>query len=1649
MLKLLFTKRILSLLRAKALHLCLLASLAALSLSWYTSSFAQQVHTYWDCGVSDIGYPYNKNIQDVGVCIAAAKKKHEQNTSHPNCNPSLYLRNSTPKTTSGFQVSTSENALCGSGGLTLECAYQKQEEYWYHGPGCEAVFSEAKYQFRRKTLACNTGSIWYSPGHNPLQQPSGCRSTPSPSCPAGQISEGFVAATGGGVETSPTRCSPVSKKCPNCPKTTNPVAFTSGNKYFREVDFVSPATGGFEFIRHYSSEKIYSRTITDPVNPIIGNGWNGSPVGQNWRHNYQRSAHKIYDSSGTELGVTFKRADGQEFHFLFDSGALVPDSDVVLQASERFDGQNQFIGWELIDADDTVELYDTEGRLETATPRNGLAISFAYNSRDLLETVTDAYGRTLRLSYEGFLLDEVRTGAVGTSDEIVFSYHHDDIGRLWKVTYPNEATPSDPSDDPFREYKYDSEIDGPNPNLFRTHLLTEIIDENLDRTAFVEYDLNQRVSMSEGGNGANRTRFEYLFHETPQKVKVTTVQSIDPNTNADLVTNERTFILTEVEGLAQIKDTDGNCPTCSESEKAKTYDQYGFLNFVTDHEDNVTDYDYNDRGLIEKKTEGYGTLEARITDTVWNANLRLPDNTTLSNATSQVQRTTFTYWNKLVKTRVVEDLTPFNDTTRTTTNSYWGETGGAPAGLESLLKVVDGPRSLPIDDRTEYFYYDFDSAGSHRKGDLEKIRQYVVHPGGTFLETKFLKYDDHGRPLETEDPNDLITKYTYHPRGWVTSVGTSDDGGATYHTTTMEYDDVGQLDKVWMPEDNIAGLPRLDYDYDDAHRLTDITDNLGNNIHYDLDAMGNRIKESRSGNPGTPGWWPKGASVNAENLVEAIWYSYDTNSHGREDYTYDDNGNLFTTTIPDEQNPPDAVTTNHYDGLNRVRKIIDALAGETKYQHDVFDNITSVMDPRDNGTTYQYNGFGELRELNSPDTGKTTYKYDPAGNRIEKIAEGHTPGGNTTTYVYDALNRLKSFSSGPSAFAHYYYDESAGGPGNKGRLTRMLDNSGTTTFQYDKRGFLTNKTHMSANGAFAVGYTPNDDNQIETITYPSNLNVTYHYDAAGRVDSITTDIAGAPTIVSNPVRRAFGSIAYFDFGDGSQNLISNSYANLPQYVVRKEFGAYGSFSNVFIATNYRLDSNNVEERQIYSASGNLFIPLRDFTYDKLNRLTHADEGFSPNNRIFQFDYDANGNREEKRTYDSLTDNLIDTQDLDYATDSNQRIDVGTDIVEYTDEGHLQKDVFGDIQREFTYDAAERLIRLEYIIPISTSHGTLNLIDTEQWNKYNGFGERTYREIAKWDWHYTSFPPWTITHTEYIDIYNEDGRILSSNKFSDLVINGGYKEQSYEWIYLEGNPVAVVDTEYNSGGTIIGRNLYFVQTDGLGTIYELFDTNSEVVWQRGADDPFNPGIPDTDPDGDGTHVFESTGFPGQIDDGPIGTYYNYFRDYDAVTGRYLQSDPIGLAGGLNTYSYALNNPLRYIDPTGLIGEFLPNTVANPIRDASDYIAEAGGGAVDFGSNFNSMVGSNFIGSDLYFHCKANCEATRRGEGGEDIACLISDGREAFDQIDFPPLLKGDTKFDSSFDQLANKHGRSGANEFPHDSCKIICAPLRPRGLPNKY
>jgi RHS repeat-associated protein len=110
-------------------------------------------------------------------------------------------------------------------------------------------------------------------------------------------------------------------------------------------------------------------------------------------------------------------------------------------------------------------------------------------------------------------------------------------------------------------------------------------------------------------------------------------------------------------------------------------------------------------------------------------------------------------------------------------------------------------------------------------------------------------------------------------------------------------------------------------------------------------------------------------------------------------------------------------------------------------------------------------------------------------------------------------------------------------------------------------------------------------------------------------------------------------------------------------------------------------------------------------------------------------------------------------------------------------------------------------------------------------------------------------------------------------------------------------------------------LNIVHVDHLNTPRLVADATGTTVWRWDQQEPFGVSPPDKNPSGLGVFDFPLR-HPGQYDDPETGLFYNYFRDcYDPVLGRYCQSDPIGLRGGINTYAYVHGNPLAYVDPTG--------------------------------------------------------------------------------------------------------------------------------------
>jgi RHS repeat-associated protein len=121
--------------------------------------------------------------------------------------------------------------------------------------------------------------------------------------------------------------------------------------------------------------------------------------------------------------------------------------------------------------------------------------------------------------------------------------------------------------------------------------------------------------------------------------------------------------------------------------------------------------------------------------------------------------------------------------------------------------------------------------------------------------------------------------------------------------------------------------------------------------------------------------------------------------------------------------------------------------------------------------------------------------------------------------------------------------------------------------------------------------------------------------------------------------------------------------------------------------------------------------------------------------------------------------------------------------------------------------------------------------------------------------------------------------------------------------------------------------YYIHTDQLDTPREITDSNGNVVWRWDNQDPFGNNVPNQNQNGAGQFSFNLR-FPGQYADTETNTHYNIRRDYDPSISRYVESDPIGLGGGINTYAYVGGNPLSYVDPKGLAG-ILPGPVPLPI------------------------------------------------------------------------------------------------------------------------
>ena len=271
---------------------------------------------------------------------------------------------------------------------------------------------------------------------------------------------------------------------------------------------------------------------------------------------------------------------------------------------------------------------------------------------------------------------------------------------------------------------------------------------------------------------------------------------------------------------------------------------------------------------------------------------------------------------------------------------------------------------------------------------------------------------------------------------------------------------------------------------------------------------------------------------------------------------------------------------------------------------------------------------------------------------------------------------------------------------------------------------------------------------------------------------------------------------------------------------------------------------------------------------------------SGNIESIDFNYDLNANR----LTDDRTNNNIYAGDTIYAYQGNSNRILGVDRIR-TDTNTNTNTVPPSLNRSLVYNDVGRLYQV-------FDQG--NLIAQYI---YNDDGQRTRKTT------YENNLPLETT------IYHYSGQGLLITETDE----DGNLKRDYIWSE-QGQPLAQVDVD-NENNPTSAEQITYLHNDHLLTNRLATNQNQTIVW-RWEGEAFGNTQAEEDPDGDGQATVINLRFPGQYRDEETNLFYNWYRYYDPQLGRYITSDPIGLDGGINTYGYANQNPLYWIDPRGL-------------------------------------------------------------------------------------------------------------------------------------
>jgi RHS repeat-associated protein len=616
---------------------------------------------------------------------------------------------------------------------------------------------------------------------------------------------------------------------------------------------------------------------------------------------------------------------------------------------------------------------------------------------------------------------------------------------------------------------------------------------------------------------------------------------------------------------------------------------------------------------------------------------------------------------------------------------------------------------------------------------------------------------------------------------------------------------------------------------------------------------------------------------------------------------YDAQGNLKKTVLAPEV--LNLGTAHDYDRLHRRYQTTDARSKTTRLFYNGREDLLQVTDPRSLVTQYPRNGLGDVTSLQSPDTGVATHTHDAAGNLRTRVDSR----GVLATYSYDAQDRLTAIiytQPGQPTQVHIWaYDQT--GPGfshGVGRLTSTQYPGGNTRYGYDAQGRLTSTTQQLEADAFlslhtAYGY--NAAGHLTHITYPSGrvLHIPHS-------DGVPTGLALAPFAAAAPValvsaiqHEPFGAVRSWQWHLASGTWPHERAFDTSGRMVRHPLG--GALRDISYDAADRISSYIHLDRASGTATAAAAALNQGFAYDELGRLLQVNT--SVGNWVYT--YDDNGNRTSVQLTPPV--GTPTTRLHTVAATSNRLLALSNPPRSLAQDaaGNTWADQQGSLGWTASHDLSGRLTRIR-----ATTNGSQY---TTTSYVYDTAGQRVLKQPLSSET-CTGTPPAIACRTFPIYaggiayVHGPNGQLLGEY---DATTGAPIRE----YLWLQDLPLAVVAYDMATGTD--PAPVFYIHTDHLNTPRVVLDRNGAQRWSWVAE-PFGNSSPNTSPVGLAAFTLNLR-MPGQVFDVESGLLYNWNRTYDAGVGRYTQSDPIGLAGGIDTYAYVGGNPVSYTDPEGLL------------------------------------------------------------------------------------------------------------------------------------